>query len=37
MSNLDQDKLKSMAELAKSVKTQADLFELSSMLVKMTV
>lgn len=38
MSNLDQDKLKAMAaELAKSVKTQADLSELSSMLVKMTV
>lgn len=38
MSNLDQDKLKAMAaELAKNVKTQADLSELSSMLVKMTV
>jgi len=38
MSNLDQDKLKAMAaELAKNVKTQDDLSNLSSMLVKMTV
>ncbi|WP_127471567.1 IS256 family transposase [Thiomicrorhabdus aquaedulcis] len=38
MSNLDHDKLKAMsAELAKSVKTQADLSALSRMLVKMTV
>lgn len=38
MSNLDHDKLKAMAaELAKSVKTQSDLSELSSMPVKMAV
>lgn len=38
MSNLDHDKLKAMAaELAKTVKTQSDLSDLSSMLVKMTV
>ncbi len=38
MSNLDTETLKNMAtELAKSVKTQADLSELSGMLMKMTV
>jgi len=38
MSNLDHAKLKELAkELAKSVKTQEDLSNLSSMLVKMTV
>lgn len=38
MSNLDQDQLQSIAkELAKTVKTQEDLSNLSSMLVKMTV
>ncbi len=38
MSNLDTETLKNMAtELAKSVKTQADLSELSGMLLKMTV
>ena len=38
MSNLDHKVLQSMAnELAKTVKTQEDLSNLSSMLVKMTV
>jgi len=38
MSNLDQNQLQSIAkELAKNVKTQEDLSNLSSMLVKMTV
>lgn len=38
MSNIDQVKLKAMAaELAKDIKTQADLANLSSMLLKMTV
>jgi transposase-like protein len=38
MSNIDQAKLKAMAaELAKDIKTQADLASLSSMLLKMTV
>ena len=38
MSNLDHNKLQAMAkELAKTVKTQEDLSNLSSMLVKMTV
>lgn len=38
MSNLDSTKLQELAkELAKSVKTQEDLSNLSSMLVKMTV
>lgn len=38
MSNLDHKKLQELAkELAKSVKTQEDLSNLSSMLVKMTV
>jgi transposase-like protein len=38
MSNLDHSKLQALAkELAKSVKTQEDLSDLSSMLVKMTV
>ena len=38
MSNLNQDQLQSIAkELAKTVKTQEDLSNLSSMLVKMTV
>ncbi len=38
MSNIDQVKLKAMAaELAKDIKTQADLASLSSMLLKMTV
>lgn len=38
MSNIDQAKLKAMAaELAKDIKTQADLANLSSMLLKMTV
>ncbi|OZA94942.1 MAG: IS256 family transposase, partial [Thiotrichales bacterium 34-46-19] len=38
MSNIDQTKLKAMAaELAKDIKTQADLANLSSMLLKMTV
>ncbi|SMN15107.1 hypothetical protein CRYPA_1163 [uncultured Candidatus Thioglobus sp.] len=36
--NINQDKLKSFAaELAKDVKTQADLADLSSALLKMTV
>jgi len=38
MSNLDQNQLQAIAkELAKNVKTQKDLSNLSSMLVKMTV
>ena len=37
-SNINQDKLRSFAaELAKDVKTQADLADLSSTLLKMTV
>jgi len=37
-SNINQDKLKSFAqELAKDVKSQADLADLSSVLLKMTV
>jgi putative transposase len=37
-SNINQDKLRSFAaELAKDVKTQADLADLSSALLKMTV
>lgn len=38
MRNLNQDQLQAIAkELAKNVKTQEDLSNLSSMLVKMTV
>jgi transposase-like protein len=38
MSNVDQEKLKAMAaELAKDIKTQGDLSDLSASLLKMTV
>lgn len=38
MSNVDQEKLKAMAaELAKGIKTQGDLSDLSASLLKMTV
>ena len=38
MSNIDQEKLKAMAaELAKDIKTQSDLSDLSASLLKMTV
>lgn len=38
MSNIDQEKLKAMAaELAKDVKTQSDLSDLSASLLKMMV